>query len=32
LLISMVAMIAIGLLAFRRLERSVRQRGTLGMH
>ena len=28
----MVVMIAIGLLAFQRLERSVRQRGTLGMH
>lgn len=32
LLISMFVMIAIGLLAFRRLERYVRQRGTLGMH
>jgi ABC-2 type transport system permease protein len=32
MLIFMVAMIAIGLLAFRRLERYVRQRGTLGMH
>lgn len=32
ILIFMVVMIAIGLLAFRRLERSVRQRGTLGMH
>jgi ABC-2 type transport system permease protein len=32
MLIFMVAMIAIGLLAFRKLERSVRQRGTLGMH
>ena len=32
MLIFMVAMIAIGLLAFRRLERYVRQRGTLGMY
>jgi hypothetical protein len=32
MLIFMVAMIAIGLLAFRRLERIVRQRGTLGMY
>jgi ABC-2 type transport system permease protein len=32
MLLFMVAMIAIGLLAFRRLERIVRQRGTLGMH
>src|SRR5512139_1159526 len=32
MLVFMVTMIAIGLLAFRRLERSVRQRGTLGMH
>ncbi len=32
MLIFMAAMIAIGLLAFRRLERHVRQRGTLGMH
>jgi ABC-2 type transport system permease protein len=32
MLVFMVAMIAIGLLAFRRLERYVRQRGTLGMH
>jgi ABC-2 type transport system permease protein len=32
MLIFMVAMIAIGLAAFRRLERSVRQRGTLGMY
>jgi ABC-2 type transport system permease protein len=32
MLIFMVAMIGIGLLAFRRLERYVRQRGTLGMH
>jgi len=32
MLIFMVVMIAIGLLAFRRLERYVRQRGTLGMH
>jgi ABC-2 type transport system permease protein len=32
MLIFMVAMMAIGLLAFRRLERLVRQRGTLGMH
>lgn len=32
MLIFMVAMITIGLLAFRRLERIVRQRGTLGMH
>jgi ABC-2 type transport system permease protein len=32
MLIFMVAMIAIGLVAFRRLERIVRQRGTLGMH
>jgi ABC-2 type transport system permease protein len=32
MLVFMVAMIAIGLLAFRRLERQVRQRGTLGMH
>jgi ABC-2 type transport system permease protein len=32
MLIFMAAMIAIGLLAFRRLERIVRQRGTLGMH
>jgi ABC-2 type transport system permease protein len=32
MLIFMVVMIAIGLLAFRRLERLVRQRGTLGMH
>jgi ABC-2 type transport system permease protein len=32
MLVFMVAMIAIGLLAFRRLERYVRQRGTLGMY
>jgi ABC-2 type transport system permease protein len=32
MLIFMVVMIAIGLLAFRRLERIVRQRGTLGMY
>jgi ABC-2 type transport system permease protein len=32
MLIFMAAMIAIGLTAFRRLERSVRQRGTLGMY
>lgn len=32
MLVFMIAMIAIGLLAFRRLERYVRQRGTLGMH
>ncbi len=32
MLVFMGAMIAIGLLAFRRLERYVRQRGTLGMH
>lgn len=32
MLIFMVVMITIGLLAFRRLERYVRQRGTLGMH
>jgi ABC-2 type transport system permease protein len=32
MLVFMVVMIAIGLLAFRRLERYVRQRGTLGMH
>jgi len=32
MLVFMVAMIAIGLLAFRRLERTVRQRGTLGMY
>ena len=32
MLVFMVAMIAIGLLAFRRLERCVRQRGTLGMY
>ncbi len=32
MLIFMATMIAIGLLAFRRLERYVRQRGTLGMH
>jgi ABC-2 type transport system permease protein len=32
MLLFMVVMIAIGLLAFRRLERLVRQRGTLGMH
>lgn len=32
MLVFMAAMIAIGLLAFRRLERYVRQRGTLGMH
>jgi ABC-2 type transport system permease protein len=32
MLLFMVVMIAIGLLAFRRLERQVRQRGTLGMH
>ncbi len=32
MLVFMVAMIAIGLLAFRRLERYVRRRGTLGMH
>jgi ABC-2 type transport system permease protein len=32
MLVFMAAMIAIGLWAFRRLERIVRQRGTLGMH
>ena len=32
MLIFMAAMIVIGLAAFRRLERYVRQRGTLGMH
>jgi ABC-2 type transport system permease protein len=32
MLVFMVVMIAVGLLAFRRLERYVRQRGTLGMH
>jgi ABC-2 type transport system permease protein len=32
MLVFMAVMIAIGLLAFRRLERHVRQRGTLGMH
>ena len=32
MLVFMVAMIVIGLLAFRRLERYVRQRGTLGMY
>ena len=32
MLVFMLAMIAIGLLAFRRLERYVRQRGTLGMY
>jgi ABC-2 type transport system permease protein len=32
MLVFMAAMIAIGLLAFRRLERYVRQRGTLGTH
>ena len=32
MLVFMVVMIAIGLAAFRRLERYVRQRGTLGMH
>ncbi len=32
MLIFMVIMIAVGLLAFRRLERYVRQRGTLGTH
>ncbi len=32
MLIFMVVMIAIGLVTFRRLERYVRQRGTLGMH
>ncbi len=32
MLVFMVVMIAIGLLAFRRLERYVRQRGTLGMY
>ncbi len=32
MLVFMVAMIAIGLFAFRRLERYVRQRGTLGMY
>ncbi len=32
MLVFMVIMIAIGLLAFRRLERYVRQRGTLGTH
>ncbi len=32
LLVFMVAMMALGLRAFQRLERIVRQRGTLGMH
>lgn len=32
MIVFMAAMIAVGLLAFRRLERYVRQRGTLGAH
>ena len=32
MLLFMAVMIVIGLAAFRRLERIVRQRGTLGMH
>jgi hypothetical protein len=32
MLIFMAVMIAIGMWAFRHLERIVRQRGTLGMH